>query len=42
MTPHTRQIQVDEYVDNFNILYVIKKPIEVQEEDTKEMKNLVC
>jgi hypothetical protein len=35
MAPPTRQKQVDEYVDNFNTLYVIKKSIEVQEEDRK-------
>jgi len=35
LTPPTRQKQVDEYVDNFSILYDIKKPIEVQEEGRK-------
>jgi hypothetical protein len=35
MAPPTGQTQVDEYVDNFNILYVIKKPIEMQEADRK-------
>lgn len=35
MAPPTRQKQVDEYVDNFNTLYVIKKSIEMQEEDRK-------
>lgn len=35
MAPPTRQKQVDEYVDNFNIPCDTKKPIEVQEESRK-------
>jgi len=35
MATPTRQKQVYEYIDNFNILYDIKKPIEAQEQGRK-------